>query len=667
MKGSFGINPLYKNVNQATRRSASDNQNDINDIVSGIKNKGYKNFFKKHFIDCLPLTPEFKIDTFLTLLDDGLTRGFLTNVKNEDLEKILLSIEEAHKIYKKANPNIGITSSNEPKSSSLKKFDLIIKKSKSIILYIIATKLILEIGLIDTSDSNPLYQSLSKLCDSIYDSTSPKESAQPLNLNQNKEKAESREILQTLETLNSHTDESLKKFFSFAESSQIGKLEKSIQALSDLFKNNIRGEGKEVKLFKEILLKISNQKGKVLKAEEGQLSHIYRFDSGPASHSRDNVNFLASGSPRYRSRSFYQIHRNTSSPIQQQRLPQTLNTSPYINFSGVYLSSDESNSFTTHSFASDSLTSNSANNTSISAQEGTATDFYTPHPDNSVSPDTYVLGESNSRPVNYSLYDSGDSSRFLYNNHSSPRNNRNNRATHLSSPSDESNSPVVNYSYFDPGNHSELECNNNPISRTTYLSPVFNQNSSPRYYPDLSSNKIFTDQQEPTSVKSVYDVLKETNKNSETIENNQNSSDTNKNSETIKNNRNSSWYNNKKLLKALKKVAGCDFDALKKALNSSENRENSLIKDLGLTSGDLSVLDVIDELRDTKRASDSFAAKNSERTNLKEFLSLIPEADRNKFFAFDKDKDVELRIIQPDNDPRNARARKLEKTILTRT
>ena len=573
------ITPLHEGDPERQIKSKASEELIIKNILNEIKNQYYKKFFTEYFTNHLPLKKNFGIDQFLKHFEGELTKRSLpTNIG--DLENILLFIEEAHKIYKKANPDIGT------KSSSLEKFDSIIKKSKSIILYIIATKLILQIGIDTTSDSNPLYQSLSKLCDSIHDSTSTKESAQPLILNQNKEKAESGEILQTLETLNSHTDESLKKFFSFAESSQIGKLEKSIQALSDLFKNNIRGKGEEVKLFKEILLKISNQKRRVLEAEEGQFSNIYRFTD-----------------------------------------------------SSLYRGSNESNS-STNSSASDSRTTNSANNTSISAQESTTTDFCPPHLDN--SPDTYVLGKSNSSAVNYSLYDSSDNSIFLCDNYSNLLHN-----------SGKSNSPVLDYSYFDHENHSELEYDNNPIARTIYLSPVSNQNSSPRYYPDLPSNKIFSDQQEPASVKSVYDVLKETNKNSE----------------TIKNNQNSSWYNNKKLLKALKKVANCDFDTLKEALNSSENRENSLIKDLGLTSGDLSVLDAIDELRDTKRANDSFAAKNSKRTNLEEFLSLIPKEknDRNKFFAFEKNEVVTLHITEPSNGPKNARARKLEKNILIRT
>ena len=126
------------------------------------------------------------------------------------------------------------------------------------------------------------------------------------------------------------------------------------------------------------------------------------------------------------------------------------------------------------------------------------------------------------------------------------------------------------------------------------------------------------------------------------------------------------WNNNKKLLNVLKKVADCDFDKLKEALNSKENRNHKLLQNLNLTSGDLAVLDAIDELHDTERARDNFTAKNSKRENLKEFMGLIPKNDRKKFFEFDKNNDVELRITKPSNNPSNTTATKLEKIIRVR-
>jgi hypothetical protein len=125
------------------------------------------------------------------------------------------------------------------------------------------------------------------------------------------------------------------------------------------------------------------------------------------------------------------------------------------------------------------------------------------------------------------------------------------------------------------------------------------------------------------------------------------------------------WNNNKKLLNVLNKVAKCDFGKLKEALNSKENRNHKLLQDLKLTSGDLAVLDAIDELHDTKRTSNNFVAKSSERKNLKEFMELIPRSkeDRKKLFAFEKNEDVELHITKPGNNPQNPQAKKLEKTI----
>ncbi|MES2960765.1 MAG: hypothetical protein V4694_00075 [Pseudomonadota bacterium] len=126
------------------------------------------------------------------------------------------------------------------------------------------------------------------------------------------------------------------------------------------------------------------------------------------------------------------------------------------------------------------------------------------------------------------------------------------------------------------------------------------------------------------------------------------------------------WYNNKKLLKVLSKVADCDFKKLKDALNSKDNRNHKFLADHNLTSGDLAVLDALDELHQTNRAKHNFTTKTSERANLKEMLSLIPKTGRDKFFAFDKDHDVELRITKPGTGPKNPAAQKLHKTTKAR-
>ena len=129
------------------------------------------------------------------------------------------------------------------------------------------------------------------------------------------------------------------------------------------------------------------------------------------------------------------------------------------------------------------------------------------------------------------------------------------------------------------------------------------------------------------------------------------------------------WFNNKKLLRALEKVADCDFEKLKKALNSNEDiRDNQFLIELRLTSGDLAVLDAIDELHDTKRAKEKFSVENRnvDRENLKMMMQLIPKdaAKREELFRLMKEKNFELEIT-PSNSPSPTIAKQLlQKTKL---
>jgi len=132
------------------------------------------------------------------------------------------------------------------------------------------------------------------------------------------------------------------------------------------------------------------------------------------------------------------------------------------------------------------------------------------------------------------------------------------------------------------------------------------------------------------------------------------------------------WYNNKKLLKVLKKIAGTnfenDFEGLKTALNSKDNQNNANIKLLELNIGDLSVLDAIDNL-DLKRAGSSIKEINHSRENLKTMIGLIPKDKntREEFFRIPRDKNFVLEIITPSNNPTNAEATKfLQKVEPTR-
>jgi hypothetical protein len=131
------------------------------------------------------------------------------------------------------------------------------------------------------------------------------------------------------------------------------------------------------------------------------------------------------------------------------------------------------------------------------------------------------------------------------------------------------------------------------------------------------------------------------------------------------------WFNNKKLLRALEKVADCDFYKLKKALNSNEDiRDNKFLKELELTSGDLSVLDAIDELHDTKRAKDKFIIKdqNVDRENLKMMMQSIPKdaVKREELFKLTKEQNFDLNIkIEPSTSPTPTEAEQfLQKTNL---
>lgn len=130
------------------------------------------------------------------------------------------------------------------------------------------------------------------------------------------------------------------------------------------------------------------------------------------------------------------------------------------------------------------------------------------------------------------------------------------------------------------------------------------------------------------------------------------------------------WFNNKKLLRALEKVAGCNFEELKETLNSNEDiRDNKFPTKLKLTSGDLSVLDAIDELYDTKRAKGKFSVENRnvDRENLKMMMQLIPidKKEQKEFFKFEKKQNFDLNII-PSNSPTSTKVEQfLQKTNLT--
>ncbi len=129
------------------------------------------------------------------------------------------------------------------------------------------------------------------------------------------------------------------------------------------------------------------------------------------------------------------------------------------------------------------------------------------------------------------------------------------------------------------------------------------------------------------------------------------------------------WFNNKKLLRALEKVANCNFEKLKTALNSNEDiRDKQFLTELKLTSGDLSVLDAIDELYDTKRAKEKFSVvnRNVDRKNLEMMINLIPkdETKRKEFFKFEKEQNFDLNIT-PSNSPVSTKAEQfLQKTNL---
>ena len=154
----------------------------------------------------------------------------------------------------------------------------------------------------------------------------------------------------------------------------------------------------------------------------------------------------------------------------------------------------------------------------------------------------------------------------------------------------------------------------------------------------------------PTNVESIHDVIAKINKNSE-----------HDSLTGSKNHQARHWYNNKKLVKVLEKIAGStfenNFEGLKKALNSADNQKNADIKLLELNIGDLSILDAIDNL-DVTRAGNSIKEISHSRENLKTMISLIPKDKRTReeFFKIPRDKNFDLKIITPNNNPKNPNA-----------
>jgi benzoyl-CoA reductase/2-hydroxyglutaryl-CoA dehydratase subunit BcrC/BadD/HgdB len=158
-------------------------------------------------------------------------------------------------------------------------------------------------------------------------------------------------------------------------------------------------------------------------------------------------------------------------------------------------------------------------------------------------------------------------------------------------------------------------------------------------------------------IKNTSDVIAKINKNSE-----HNSSKGSKTHHALH------WYNNKKLVKVLEKIAGStfenDFEGLKEALNSTDNQKNADIKLLKLNIGDLSILDAIDNLSVT-RAGDSIEEINHSRENLKTMIGLIPKdkKTREEFFKIPRDKNFDL-IITPNNNPKHPNAKQfLQKVV----
>ncbi|MES2960766.1 MAG: hypothetical protein V4694_00080 [Pseudomonadota bacterium] len=166
----------------------------------------------------------------------------------------------------------------------------------------------------------------------------------------------------------------------------------------------------------------------------------------------------------------------------------------------------------------------------------------------------------------------------------------------------------------------------------------------------------------PTQPESIHDVITKINKNSER--------DQSKNSKTY---HTPHWYNNKKLVKVLQKIANSkydfenDFARLEKALNSAENQNNADIKLLKLNIGDLSVLDKIDNLS-VKRAGNSIDEIHHSRKHLKAMIDLIPKdkKTREDFFKISRDKNFNLKIT-PAKNPTHAKGKpflqKVDKTI----
>ena len=174
----------------------------------------------------------------------------------------------------------------------------------------------------------------------------------------------------------------------------------------------------------------------------------------------------------------------------------------------------------------------------------------------------------------------------------------------------------------------------------------------------VKQNCLETNSTKPTKVESINDVIKKINKNSER--------DTDI-SKRIKTHQVRHWYNNKKLVKVLEKIAGSDFkndfEALKNELNSADNQKNTSIKSL-LNTGDLSILDAIDNLS-LERAVGSIGKINHSRENLKTIINLIPENEKTQkeFFKFIKDENFNL-TIQPSKNPQYPRAKQLSKTVV---
>ena len=175
-----------------------------------------------------------------------------------------------------------------------------------------------------------------------------------------------------------------------------------------------------------------------------------------------------------------------------------------------------------------------------------------------------------------------------------------------------------------------------------------------------SNPKEKESEKEKAQAKSIHDVIAKINKNSE--------HDPSKGSKT---HHALNWYNNKKLVKVLKKIADStfenNFEKLEEALNSADNQNNNDIKLLKLNIGDLSILDAIDNLSVT-RAGNSIEEISHSRENLKTMIRLIPKDEkiREEFFRISRDENFDLEITTPSKNPKNANATKfLQKVVKT--